>query len=147
MRSLWLATTSNRKTGNIPTSYIDPTVGDMRRSSETAGCPLLTNGQCGWRDAGAHLLELLMARCDSLVAADEAVDAGGATRCSCRGNQSRGIVTPLGRSIVVCPAQVKRDVNCNTFGLCDTKRAGPDVIGFLDHGLRARGGKRQEEQR
>ncbi len=195
----------------------------MRRSCETAGCPLLTNGQCyawngtprlaytsierrhqqgiaydlpsalenslrsaryvriaalgdpcvlsreeieatyaavkregfrgvlgythGWRDAGAHLRGMLMASCDSLPQADEAVDRGWrATAILPWDTTPSGIVTPAGRSVVVCPAQTKRGVNCNMCGLCDASRNGPEVIGFLDHGPKARGEQRRDHR-
>jgi len=45
--------------------------------------------------------------------------------------------TPEGRTIIVCPAQTREDVTCETCGLC----ARPDravIIGFRAHGTRAR---------
>jgi len=86
-----------------------------------------------------------MASCDSLVAADEAVDAGWRATVILPWNSPLDVVTPAGRDVLVCPEQTKRGVNCNTCGLCDASRRGPDVIGFLDHGPRARGLKRHQE--
>ncbi len=85
-----------------------------------------------------------MASCDSVMQADEAVDAGWRATAILPWNTApAGIVTPAGRDVVVSPAQKERGVNCNTCGLCDASRAGPDVIGFLDHGPKARGEKRR----
>lgn len=39
---LWNATTRNRKTGNVPTAWIGPTLSEARESC--AGCPALDNG-------------------------------------------------------------------------------------------------------
>ena len=44
--------------------------------------------------------------------------------------------TPAGRVIIVCPAQTREDVTCQSCGLC----AIPDrsvIIGFRAHGTRA----------
>ena len=42
-------------------------------------------------------------------------------------------VTPDGVKGVVCPAQIKRGVDCNTCGMCDATRPGPRLIVFLQH--------------
>lgn len=98
----------------------------------------------GWRDAGSHLRGLVMASCDTLAEADEAVDANWRATVILPWNAPHyGNETLAGREIVVCPAQTKAGVTCNVCGLCDARRAGPDVIGFLDHGPQARGAQQR----
>ena len=45
--------------------------------------------------------------------------------------------TPEGRTIIVCPAQTREDVTCETCGLCARADRGI-IIGFRAHGTRAR---------
>lgn len=220
VESLWIPTTTNRKTGNIPTSYIGRTLEDVRRSCEAADCKLLENKQCyawfgtpraayaslekadergkdhslrtaikqavrsarflrvgalgdpcllppdelaetydtarsegfrgvlaythGWKEAGQHLCGLAMASCDSLEEADEALDEGWRTTAILPWDSAHdGNITPAGRNVAVCAAQIKRGVNCNTCGLCDAQARGPPIIGFLDHGPQARAARRR----
>lgn len=216
IRSLWIPTTTNRKTGNIPTSYIGQTLDHVRTSCMEAGCPLLESKNCyawygtpraayasmeraleagkdysiqhaldnavrsaryarmgalgdpcalpvdevpvtamaareaglrgvlaythGWRDKGQHLKGLALASCDAPEEADQALDAGWRAAAILRaGSPQKGLCTPAGRKIVVCPAQSRRGVNCNTCGLCDAQAKGPPVVGFIDHGPKTRG--------
>lgn len=46
-------------------------------------------------------------------------------------------VTPAGRPIVVCPAQSREDVTCESCGLC-ARRDRRVIVGFRAHGTRAR---------
>ena len=43
--------------------------------------------------------------------------------------------TPLGRKIVVCPAQQRDDITCATCGLCARQRS--VIVGFRAHGVNA----------
>ena len=45
--------------------------------------------------------------------------------------------TPEGRTIIVCPAQTREDVTCETCGLC-ARADRAVIIGFRAHGTRAR---------
>jgi hypothetical protein len=45
--------------------------------------------------------------------------------------------TPAGRTIIVCPAQTRDDVTCETCGLC-ARADRQIIIGFRAHGTRAR---------
>lgn len=45
--------------------------------------------------------------------------------------------TPAGRTIIVCPAQTREDVTCETCGLC-ARADRTVIIGFRAHGTRAR---------
>ena len=47
--------------------------------------------------------------------------------------QGEEFITPDGVEGRVCPAQVKRGVNCNTCGLCDPTRDADSLIVFLQH--------------
>lgn len=211
-KSLWLPTTTNRKTGNIPTSYIGQTKEHALSSCRAAGCDLLESNKCyawygtprmayasvtraynagksydraeaflnavrsaryvrvgalgdphvlgreeleqtyeaalrakfegvlgythGWRDG--QLQGLVLASCDNLRQADQAVDAGWRASAILPWNTPyKGIRTPSGRKVLVCPGQ-KKNVVCNDCGLCDARARGPPVIGFLDHSPQAR---------
>jgi len=46
-------------------------------------------------------------------------------------------MTPEGRSIVVCPAQTREDVTCESCGLCARPHRAV-IVGFRAHGTRAR---------
>lgn len=46
------------------------------------------------------------------------------------------LATPAGRTIVVCPATYRDDVNCMTCGLCQRQRS--TVVGFPAHGVSAK---------
>lgn len=45
--------------------------------------------------------------------------------------------TPAGRRIVVCPAQTRNDVTCQTCGLCQRQHRAV-IVGFRAHGTRAK---------
>lgn len=45
--------------------------------------------------------------------------------------------TPAGRRIVVCPAQTRPDITCQTCGLCQRQNRAV-IVGFRAHGTRAR---------
>lgn len=50
-------------------------------------------------------------------------------------NPTRGVRTPAGRHVVVCPAQLRDDVTCERCQLCYVARR-KSVVGFLAHGDR-----------
>lgn len=49
---------------------------------------------------------------------------------------AKGLRTPQGRRIVVCPAQTRADTTCATCGLCARQR--DTVVGFIAHGTQAK---------
>jgi len=74
---------------------------------------------------------------DSLVVADELADAGVApvTVVLPHDAPKKGNRTPAGRHVVVCPAQLRDDISCQTCELCYV----PDrksIVGFVAHGDR-----------
>jgi hypothetical protein len=48
-----------------------------------------------------------------------------------------GGFTPAGHRVVVCPAQTRDDVTCQTCRLCSSPKR-KSIIGFISHGSRAR---------
>jgi hypothetical protein len=76
------------------------------------------------------------------LSADDAGDADsladfGPVCCIVPSDTPEKTSTPGGRTIIVCPAQSREDVTCETCGLC--ARADRSVIiGFRAHGTRAR---------
>lgn len=106
---------------------------DMREALAARRMGLLSYTHA-WFDGGHHLRGLVMASCDELWEVDEAIDAGWrATVVIPADTPHRGIRTPAGRRVVVCPAQRRDDVTCNSCGACDAGKKGP-IIGFLQHG-------------
>ena len=75
----------------------------------------------------------LMASCDTLSDADEALDAGW--RAAVVLPEGAGdTVTPAGRKVKVCPAiRAPGKVTCNDCRLCDGSARGP-IVGFPAHG-------------
>jgi hypothetical protein len=213
-RSLWLGTTRNRKTRNIPTSYIGQTLEHLTDSCLEADCSLLPSRRCyamygtprmayasmlramergrdyslgtalresarsaryvrvgalgdpcilpreevaetyenvraegfrgllgythGWKGRGAHLRGQVMASCDSPEEADRALEMGWRVTVILAADASAdGNCTSQGVPVVLCPAQARRGVNCNTCGHCDARARGPPVIGFREHGPRS----------
>ena len=218
---LWVGTSTNTKTGNIPVGYVGATVEETERSCE--GCPLRRGGcyhwsggrraqssmqraaatsrperyslarslggsvrtaryargavggdpwifsratVAGWVDdvraaglrglilythfaatKGAHLKGLAIAstecpeeadrlRADGWRVALVAPYADPASRKpSVKEPKWLGetITTADGTRATVCPAQAGKPVDCNTCGLCDPARKGPQVIAFLKH--------------
>jgi len=93
-----------------------------------------------WGDPwNSHLRRELMASCDDLEQADEAIAAGWrAAAVLPWDHEGLTFSTPAGARGVVCPAQTKPAVTCNTCGMCDPRHrvwaAGKvKAIGFLDH--------------
>ena len=100
-------------------------------------------------DKGSHLKGLAMASVHSLSEADDRIRDGWRTAMVADGlkapdtgkPQLRNVpewsgekfITPDGVKGVVCPAQIKRGVDCNTCGMCDATRPGPRLIVFLQH--------------
>ena len=77
----------------------------------------------------------LMASCDSLEDADRAVDEGWRAAAVVLSDHPRVSKTPRGRTVIVCPAQLKDDysVTCNSCRLCNASARGP-IIAFRAHG-------------
>lgn len=229
---LWVAQTSNRKTGSIPTAYVGRTQEETRASCE--GCPLLA-GECyawygltaSWglkrvqrlaaerpgnytietalkkrhgrrgdtpgaakairiaalgdparadrgqllhaiqlaraaglavlayshhwrRPEGRGLEGQLMASTDFVPEADEALKAGWRpTTILPYDHEGATFTTPGGAKGVVCPAQRKDAVTCNTCRMCDPQaavwKAGKvQVIGFVEHSRAALRAARRE---
>lgn len=96
---------------------------------------------------GAHLKGLAMASCDSLEQADRLMaegwrvayvtpdyrEPGSARHKALPEWDGEEIITPDGRKGVICPAQTKRGVDCNSCGLCDATRDVAPMIVFLKH--------------
>lgn len=75
-----------------------------------------------------------MASCDQIADADVALAQGWRVAVVVPPSFPRVGKTPGGKTVIVCPAQVKPDaVTCNTCRLCDASKPGP-VIGFRYHG-------------
>jgi hypothetical protein len=107
-----------------------------------------------WRRAEGRPFRLeLMASTDDLAQADQALAAGWRpTVVLPWQHQGATFVTPGGARGVVCPAQRKDAVTCNTCRMCDPKHpvweAGQvELIGFMDHGPQARGQARRVGRR
>jgi hypothetical protein len=77
----------------------------------------------------------LMASCEDLSDADLAADAGWRAAAVVMSDHPRVSKTPAGRTVIVCPAQLKDDysVTCNSCRLCNASARGP-VIAFRAHG-------------
>lgn len=94
---------------------------------------------------GEHLKGLAMGSCD-LSEADSLLDKGWRVAAVLPMKMDgvkkfkdvpvwdgRPFTTDDGRKVVICPAQTKRGVDCNSCGLCDATRDVAPVIGFLQH--------------
>jgi hypothetical protein len=94
------------------------------------------------RDAEAwRLRKLLMASCDSITEADEAVARGWrATAIVPYDFEGKRFVTPAGNHAVICPAQSMPDkFTCNDCLLCDAdKKTKFKIVAFKDHGPKVR---------
>lgn len=90
-----------------------------------------------WResDVATSWKGRLLASCDALEEADRAVDEGWRAAAVVLSDHPRVSKTPMGRTVIVCPAQVKDDhsVTCNMCRLCDASSKGP-IIAFRAHG-------------
>ena len=212
---LWLARTSNVKTGDVPTAYVGKTRHQALRSCK--GCKLLKNKDCyawygtpGWALNGiikaykrnpnrysflnaianrapsarmvrmsaigdparanrksllnawklakqlklafvgythfhkdktnSKLKSILMASCDTVDDADEAVSRGWrATAIVPYNFNDKRFVTPAGNHAVICPAQTKDNITCNDCLLCDaSKNTRFSIVAFKDHGPKVR---------
>lgn len=92
------------------------------------------------------LKKLLMASCDSMEDADDAVARGWrATTIVPYDFDKKRFETPAGNVAVVCPAQTKPgEITCNDCLLCDASRQTRfQVIAFKDHGPKVRNKVRQ----
>ena len=75
----------------------------------------------------------LMASADSVVSADDAVNAGMRAACVVPPDMPERFTTPDGHRGAVCPAQT-RGVQCNDCRLCDPTVGAVPVIGLRAHG-------------
>jgi len=92
-----------------------------------------------WRGR-PDLAGVLMASCDTIAQADEAMAMGYRAAVVLDVNHgSASFTTPNGAKGIVCPAiKAPGKVTCNTCRLCDGSKPGP-IIGFPDHGPKSRG--------
>lgn len=88
----------------------------------------------------ANLKDLLMASCETIEQADEAVSRGWrATTIVSWDFKGKRFITPAGNQALVCPAQTTTNITCNDCRLCDASRDTPfKVIAFKDHGPQTR---------
>jgi len=94
-----------------------------------------------WREvANSKLNSLLMASCETVEQADEAVKKGWrATTIVPWDHKGKRFITPAGNQALVCPAQTTAGMTCNTCRLCDADRkTNFSVIAFKDHGPQVR---------
>jgi hypothetical protein len=77
------------------------------------------------------------ASADTLTDADKALDAGMPTVAVLPVDAPRGLKTPKGRTVAICPAQLNDKMNCYNCGLCQ-KADRNYVIGFRAHGTAIR---------
>jgi hypothetical protein len=105
-----------------------------------------------WRDpANQDLRGDLMASCDSPEQADEALALGWRPATVLPWwHVGPRFLTPEGAPGVVCPAQTKEKVTCESCRMCDPQHAVWDagrakVIGFVDHSSRGRASARKAE--
>lgn len=88
-----------------------------------------------------RLKGMLMASCDSMEEADEAVKRGWrATTIVPFDFKEKRFTSPEGHTAVVCPAQTKpAEITCNDCLLCDASRKTRfQIIAFKDHGPKVR---------
>lgn len=70
---------------------------------------------------------------DSLTEADQLAELHvGPVVVTLPSDSERHLKTPAGRHVVVCPAQLRDDVTCESCGLCAKQRKA--IVGFLAHG-------------
>lgn len=75
---------------------------------------------------------------DSLEQADAYAELGiGPVVTTLPSDAPRGLKTPSGRHIVICPAQERDDVTCASCKLC-TVASRKSIVGFKAHGIGAR---------
>jgi hypothetical protein len=72
---------------------------------------------------------------NNLAHADELADTqAGPVVVVLASDQNNNCKTPAGRTVVVCPATQRDDVNCASCGLCQRQRK--TIVGFPAHGVR-----------
>lgn len=105
-----------------------------------------------WREEGNQDLRGdLMASCDSPEQADEALAAGWRPATVLPWwHEGNRFLTPEGAPGLVCPAQTKEKVTCESCRMCDPQHPVWDagriaVIGFVDHSSRGRASKNRAE--
>jgi len=100
-----------------------------------------------YQEKGAYRLKkMLMASCDTIEQADDAVKKGWrATTIVPYNFQGKRFITPAGHTAVICPAQtMPKQITCNDCLLCDASRKTPfQIIAFRDHGPKVRNQARQ----
>jgi len=75
---------------------------------------------------------------DDVGHADQLADMGaGPVVCIVPTDTPEKTQTPAGRSVVVCPAQTRDDVTCETCQLCQRQNRAV-IVGFRAHGTRAK---------
>ena len=74
---------------------------------------------------------------DDAGEADTLAATGQPTVCIVPIDTPSKTTTPAGRPIIVCPAQTREDVTCQTCGLC-ARADRTVIIGFRAHGTRAK---------
>lgn len=93
-----------------------------------------------WREAkvSTKWKGKLMASCERLQDADEAVSKGWRATCLVPSTQSKSFLSPNGNKVVICPAQTAeaagKTLTCNDCRLCDASRLLAPIIGFQVHG-------------
>lgn len=91
----------------------------------------------GYSAAPQRNKEIMMASCDSIAEADEAIDRGWKAAAIGRHHEPGPVVkTPRGRRLLLCPAQsTHNQTQCNECLLCDPRRlVRYDGIVFRAHG-------------
>jgi hypothetical protein len=75
---------------------------------------------------------------NSLAHADQLADTGvGPVVCIVPIDAPEKLQTPAGRSVVVCPAQTREDVTCQSCQLCQRQNRAV-IVGFRAHGSRSK---------
>ena len=107
----------------------------IRQTIKRAGLSLVGYTH-GWlMKTAQHWRGSLMASCDNLEQADQAIANGWRVAVVLPYDHiDRKTYTPDGHTVIVCPAILKPEiVTCNSCILCDASKPGP-IIGFPDHG-------------
>jgi len=107
----------------------------IRQTIKRAGLSLVGYTHGWMMKTARHWRGSLMASCDTLEQADQAIAHGWrAAVVLPYDHTERKITTPDGHTVIVCPAILQPEiVTCNNCRLCDASIPGP-VIGFPDHG-------------
>ena len=113
---------------------------ELKRKTNKEGIGILGYTH-SWKQGHAEKIwkGYLLASCDNMKEADEALDKGWRVSVVLphgfvgEGKKQNTFTTPKGRKGIVCPAMVTNGlVDCNTCLLCVGQKPGP-VIGFPNH--------------